>query len=216
MSVKELKMLTRNCMILTIASVCMICFLTGSAQGVQLPKPIFPTTKAVKKKLVKSYTYSVMEYNPPVKIKVLTNREDASYDTPEQAVIAQLSAMQNLNFEWYFSGWTRESQDYMKNVQFKRHNISPEQMLLAWKKSLVGARFEMTRRVDYWRYVIIETKTIRSQNGNKVSVNSIVLELENGKWKFSQSLKSNPVFQWWNNEDAAKEVENYEILIIPE
>jgi len=216
MSVKELKMQRRNRKILTFASICMICFLTGSAHGVQLPKPIFPTTKPVKKKLVESYTYSVMDYRPPVKIKVLTNREDASYDTPEQAVIAQLSAMQNLNFEWYFSGWTRDSQDHMETVIFKSPNVSPEQMLLAWKKSLVGARFEMTRRVDYWRYVIIETKIIRSQNGNKVSVNSIVLELENGKWKFSQSLKSNPVFQWWNNEDAAKEVGNYEILIIPE
>jgi len=85
--------------------------LSALAQAQQAPpRPFFKTSLPEPRRLVVEsiYNYTRMQYDPVVIVRPGT-RASASYATPEQAFMAQTSAMLAQDYDWWISGWTSAS-----------------------------------------------------------------------------------------------------------
>lgn len=170
-----------------------------------LPDPIYPTSKPVKKSLIQTYEYSIKEYTPPVKVKLYDSREDATYATPEEAAISQLSSMVHLDFEWFMDGWSTASKEYMEKVHFKAFDLTPEKRISAWKLRFKDVHFLLSRRIEYRQYVFIDVEIVSDSDAKDKSNHSIVLEKENGQWKATQKLRDHLLQIYWDEEGVFNE-----------
>ena len=88
--------------------------LSSTSVGAQKlpPKALFKTAPAERKTLVEEikHEYYVRKYSPPVKIEFVKREKECSYYTPEEVVIASISAMAAVDLEWEDSCWDKESQ----------------------------------------------------------------------------------------------------------
>ena len=178
---------------------------TSSLQAYVLPKPLFPTTKPTAKELIKTRRYSIMDYTPPVKVKLIPDRSQGSYATPEQTIISSLSAKHAIDPDWDLESWTKASRAYLKKELFGRLGITRDKRLAAWKAVFPGTNPILKRRVNLASHVVIEWKNVSAKGSTDEDVMSLALKLEEGKWKLMQDFKITVSgFNWWQDEQAAR------------
>lgn len=173
---------------------------SSSPIAAQSPKPIFPITTPAKKELEKTYLYSIMKYSPQVKVQLMSSPDQASYKTPEEAIVSFYSAAYTLDYNWHFKSWTQRSKAYIREQVHENLKSTPEVSISRWRRRLADTRVELTRRVNRGRYVIIESKIISSKDDTKTSLRSSRLEMEDGAWKITQALRHDPVAALWNRD----------------
>ena len=189
-------------------------FFLPSANAQKLPKPLFKTAPAERKILVEEikHEYYVRKYSPPVKVEFVKKRKECAYPSPEEVMIAHLSAIEALDYEWDQSCWDEESQKRTAALH-KSRKQTPDRIKEKWKEVLKGSQYELITRVDFRGGVVIEVKVIRQSK-----VKPKTLQLDNafkkqadGKWKLTHYFSRNAVkINWHNPGEKVKRTIKYE------
>ncbi len=173
-----------------------------AAAAAQPPKPVHkagvalgtPAYRALTVEMV--YTYSVTPYAPALRV-VPVEPALASYATPEDALIANLSSLAAANFAWNNQTWTVPSVQEMEKRD-KEQGETAAKWEARWKTLYVGKRFELLNRIDYSKYVLIEYR-VTAQAGGAPIVDTASLVKEGGLWKLTQELAADPILVHWNS-----------------
>jgi hypothetical protein len=192
--------INRSLMFLLIGSTALMLLTvqSGSAQEAA-PKPASNNTVPIKKELVVEniYNFSVMEYEPKVVFQPQTKQEQASHDTPEQAVLSHFSAMYSGNYQWFQSTWSEESRK-ANDADDNQRNRTPEFWIGKWKSVLTGNKVELTNKIETGSYVLIAYRLVPSSGEAAILNDTLALVIENGRWVITQELASDPVLSLWN------------------
>lgn len=167
----------------------------------KLPTPIYPTTTPVIKKVIveEAYYYRIMEYNPPVKIKLHSKKSSSSYKTPEEAAISFLSALFAADYNWSRDSW--DSQALRISVEEFGMKDDPEFWEKKWEEYYKDKEVELTHRVETGKYVIIGYRLIdkSKQNNTSTDQSKLIFKYENGRWVATQDLAKDPISHSWGN-----------------
>ena len=177
--------------------------LSSTSVGAQKlpPKALFEAGPAELKTLVEEikYQYYVRKYCPPVKVKFVKKKEECSYSSPEEIVIAHLSAMAAVDYEWDVSCWNEESQK-INAAQYRSANITPDHLKEKWKEVFKGSQFELVTRVDFRGGVIIEYTAIsqsKAVEDKVITLSNSLRKQPDGTWKLTQEFRGHVVNLWW-------------------
>lgn len=191
------------------ALVTLMLFSVTSAQRKNSPEPLFTTTPPIAKKVVveDQYHFTIRQYSPAVKVKLIT-RDKASYDSPEAAAISAISAMASKDFEWFRSTWDRSSIEIM-DKQDKALNHSAEFWVGAWGKAFENRKVELTARIETGDYILIAYKLVKEfahsdppdTSGKEIELVT-VLKFQEGKWLATQELSQDPVLLYWKTPEV--------------
>jgi len=168
------------------------------------PAPIYPASPPEQKKFVIEYVwnYQYREYKPPVTITAV-ERSTSSYDTPEQAFTALISAMMTGDYNWWFNSFTETSQKKRKEID-KEQNLTEQQWTQSWKQMLPGRRVQLENRTETGGYVLLGY-TLRSIPEDKVVYRSAIsFKKENNKWLDSMDLATDEFFQRYGEGEGDK------------
>jgi len=143
-----------------------------------------------------TYVYSVTPYSPAYAVK-LVDQKGASYATPEDALIANLSSLAATNFAWNNQTWTAASVRDMEQRD-RADGTTPRDWETRWKTLYAGKRFDLLNRIDYGRYVLIEYR-VSGAPGGKPMVDTAALAKDGQQWKVTQELAADPILQHWNS-----------------
>ena len=201
---------------LTVFGSVFLLFFLQSANAQKLPKPLFKTAPAERKILVEEikHEYYVRKYSPPVKVKFVKKKEKCSYPSPEETIIAQISAMAALDQEWALNCFDEESRKF--TVAFhKSQNVTPGFIEKKWREAFKGRRFELITRVDSRGGVIIEYTAISQSKAAEDKVRTLSNSLKkqpDGTWKRTQEFRAHVVDLWWRApEEKVERTISYEL-----
>lgn len=187
-----------------------LCTLLGGALAAgqeppATPTPIFPTSEPQGGQVVEErlYYFTTRDYDPPVRVAPVA-RAAAAYDNPEQAAIAQISAMFAGDLDWHRSTWTDESR-VMMDERDQRLGRGAEFWQQRWAAALDGKTPYLTQRVDTGEFVFIVAKVVPEGSAPGADPEQEEIELlqvlrsVDGRWLGTQELASDPVLQYWRN-----------------
>lgn len=156
------------------------------------------------------YPFSVIKFDAPINIPILKGRANASYGSPEDAVISQFSAMIGGNYEWFKETWTISSWQMMQETD-KRNNRGSDFWLDLWRKNLASKSIQLTSWVNYGSYVLVEYQLV--DKGVKSGIGVVALIKEGGQWKATQDLSKDPIFLNWKSSTGRIQVPPDTLLI---
>lgn len=156
-----------------------------------LPKPIFPSTPREQKEFTVRYIYDYAEstYTPPATLPVIT---PAQFDrsTPEGALIALVSAMQQGNYEAWLQCWDSVSQKTFSDAK---------QDPATWRKNaqaaLAGKTVVLVYRLEVVGYVILDARLATGKSQSPVFPS--IFRNVNGKWYATNELGSSNFLGYW-------------------
>ena len=159
------------------------------------PSPIFPTAPEEKRQFEVEFliNYSRREYRPAVAIPAV-QRGNATYTTPEEAFISQMSAMRAGDYDWWLNGWneTSRKQIAQRDAEMKRGAAFWRQ---AWERNLTGKQVNLVERLESGIYVLLVYTITTPAKDNQVEFRSIfVTKNEGGRWVSTQELGSDFLF----------------------
>ena len=159
--------------------------------GQELPAPRFPAGAPETQEVVveQIYRYRVRQFTPPVRIKPVA-KGAASYATPEDALIAQCSAMLAGDYEWWRSGWDKTGQERVA----KR---GPEYWTTNWRDLLGNRTFVVLQRAETAGAVIYAYKLDPPPQIEALAQGTIVFHQDSGRWAVTNALEEDPVHLWW-------------------
>lgn len=161
----------------------------------------YPTTASVVGKVTVETTYyfARRDYQPPVPVPNVS--ATASFDTPEAAVMASISAMTRKDFEAFRSMWD-ESSRRMMEAKDRELGQTRETWVAAWDRIFTrGARTELVSRIDSGDYVIVVYRVVDADPNEKPVEMQAVLKLQGKRWVMTQELSGDPVFSGWRKPD---------------
>jgi hypothetical protein len=165
---------------------------SASARGADTPELRFPANKSETQEVVveQIYRFQVRHFEPPVGVQPVAKAK-AGYATPEDALIAQCSAMLAGDYEWWLTGWDKAG----KEAVAKRGGEY-------WKKNwsdLLGARtFVLLQRAETDGAVIFEYKLDPPPTIQELRQGTMVFRQEDGRWANTRALAEDPVALYWN------------------
>ena len=187
-------------------------FFLPSANAQKLPKPLFKTAPAERKILVEEikHEYYVRKYSPPVKVIFVTKKKECSYYTPEEVVIASISAMAAADYEWSLSCFDDESRKFTI-AEFK--SVSLGTIKKAWRETFKNRQFELITRVDFRGGVVIEYKRVAESKAETEALTfDVTLKKQpDGTWKRTQEFRAHTLRLFWSApEEKVKRTIKYE------
>ncbi len=135
------------------------------------------------------YYFHLSKYIPSTaKITLLKNPEEASYDTPEDALISNISAMVAGNHKWSQEAFTPDA--LIQNEKWdKEHNKGAEWWEDLWRKSFAGKRFFLFERVETGEFVKIIYYCVDPTNSDeKYRIPMNFEKTKDGKWLATRKL----------------------------
>lgn len=173
----------------------------GAQRATELPQPIFSTSAPRIENVVEElmYFYRHMRYEPAVVVAPVA-KAGASYDSPEAAVIARISAMIAGDVAWWRDTWTADARQMME-ARDRQLGRGADHWPARWHEVLEGARVELTDRIETGQYVLIAYRVVPpgGQTADAPPLVSIaVLEQVGGRWLGTQALAEDPVLHYWN------------------
>lgn len=164
------------------------------------PDPLYPTTPPELKQFVfeNVYNYKRMRYQPPVTVQPVI-RDRASYETPEQALHAHISAMLAGDFDWWLSEWDTASQAWIKE-RMTQLNRTPAFWREIWAKTF-QAQVVLVERIDtgpFGPYVML-IYSIRDKGGKETLRSSFVTKYEAGRWVATQELAEDAFYHHYES-----------------
>jgi hypothetical protein len=174
---------------------------TTEKPAMSLPAPFYPTGPGQVKQFVVEnvYNYEKFTYSPPIVIAPVV-RDKASYATPEQTLVAHISAMLAGDYDWWFSNWDQRSQVFMQERN-KQANRTPADWRAIWAKTLAGQQIVLTERVEtgpFGPYVML-VYVLRDKAGKDTFRSTYVAKLEAGRWVGTQELAEDPLFHYYES-----------------
>lgn len=166
----------------------------------------FPAVSEGSKTIVSEniYRYTVLRYSPPVTITQLEKPLKCSQGSPEETVIAMVSAMSSLDYDLWSTCWKSAYQP-------KGDASTRKEMLSAWRRVVVGKSLILKHRIETGRYVLIEyllqptDKNVES-SPNQTVTSTITLEKTVDKWLATNELAADPVRLFWQKPEYRQQV----------
>ena len=165
---------------------------SASAGGADIPAPRFPASKPETEEVVveQIYRFQVRQFEPPVGVQPVAKAK-AGYSTPEDALIAQCSAMLAGDYDWWLAGWDNAGKEAVakRGADYWKNNWS----------DLLGARtFVLLRRAETDGAVIFEYKLDPPPTMQELRQGTMVFRQEDGRWANTRALAEDPVALYWN------------------
>ncbi len=185
--------------------------LSAAAAGAQTPRGDVPpspfATGAPRiEKIVEEHLYFFRQipYQPPVTIEA-AEPAGASHDSPETAMLAQMSAILRGDFEKFRSTWEPEARAMMEKHDRDR-GWDREFWLAKWRQVYGGKRLELTRRIETGPYVLVAYRILPAEDagdhgGEVVETANAFKRQADGRWLATQELASDPVLAYWQTPD---------------
>lgn len=168
----------------------------------------YPTGPGRVEKVVEemAYFYNLKAYQPAVPVRPVV-REQAAYDTPEDAAIATISAMVAGDYDWFLATWTPDARRAFeqRNTDLRR---GADFWTAAWQTAFGGDKsVELTHRVETGAYVLIAYTIVDpavpqiaadEDTGVRRPFLTAVLVEQEGRWLSTQDLAADPVLMFWD------------------
>lgn len=135
------------------------------------------------------YEYKISYYEPPVKVNFVKDRSSASYDTPEEAFISFHSAVNAVDFDWWFDSFDQNRQNELLEKKRKDYEEYKSYKLKRDSDDLKKKPIELKAYIQYKDYVLLESLVTPSDKAPYKRI--IPFKFENGRWKVS--LDKEPV-----------------------
>lgn len=163
--------------------------------------PKITTTKPEKKEFssTQHYRYRERMYDPPVKVNLLQEAPQ-SYSGPEAVLIAQISAMRRLDFDWWFNTWDEVSKKKIVE-RGQGTDKSKDVWLKKWKEEFSTAEAVLLRWIETREYVIV-TYQLPSISSSKQKEIPAAFKLANGRWSATLDLENDPVLLYFGEGKA--------------
>lgn len=145
--------------------------------------------------VIKHYQYRERVYSPPVKV-IFLDRDPKTYSGPEAVLVSQLSAMRNLDFDWYLSTWDNVSKNKILE-QEKVKGKSRSLMLKQWKDDFNTKEVILLRWIETGEYVVVTYKILSA--GGKEREIPTVFRLSDGHWTATLELENDPVLLYFGD-----------------
>lgn len=179
-------------------------YLIVTTVAAELPEPIFNVSPPQRGQVIVEhvYEYKVLRYSPPVRIKLIKERKQTSYETPEETVIAHFSSMFAKDYDWFLEGWTKEAQRKME-AQDKASKRSPDFWVKTWDKVLKQRQVQFVTRIETGNYVIIAYKLVATSGSQPDFESTVVVkQVPDGRWLKTYELAADPVPLYWQKPDS--------------
>jgi hypothetical protein len=156
----------------------------------------YPTTPPVVSKVVveSTYYFARRDYQPPVPVPNVGTT--TSFDTPEGAAIASISAMKARDFDRFRSMWDEPSRKMMEAKDLELGQ-TPETWTEAWERVLTNRTAELVSRIDSGDYTIIAYRLVSPDSTVKPIEMQAVLKAKGKRWFLTQDMSADPVFSGW-------------------
>jgi hypothetical protein len=140
------------------------------------------------------FEYRVWKFSAPETIETVA-KDAASYATPEDARIAQWSAMMARDVQWFLDGWEVETRERVAR------EVDLKELAARWD-SVVGRRLRLLRRAETGGYAIVESEIEDGPGGPApeypwVRKSDVVFCLMDERWVWTDALASDPVALLW-------------------
>lgn len=181
----------------------------SAAQSIapQRAQPLSKTGPAVSKALIVEtvHPYTVRPYTPELEIPDKPASEQASFAHPESTMRAYFGAMKSRDYEAFIACWTSRSRDLMREKD-KTMGRTPDQWKAIWQGTFSGKKVYATHWINYGKYVLVNYRVEGPepvQAGNEAVA---VLVQEDGLWKLTQELRTDPLPANWRSESGRIQV----------
>ncbi len=160
----------------------------------KFPIPTFPIEKKEGGRFVIEhvYKYTIQHYKQPLKIHYI-DKNETQYGTPEDAFIAFVSSMKQVDIEWNLECWDAESRKDIIKRQQKKGYI--QKKIKGWKSFFAIADFYLQKRVDRKKGMVILEYSAKIQDGREFG-KPIAFKLEKGNWKATNSFSGDYVLNY--------------------
>lgn len=165
---------------------------TTIAHAGDLPTPIYPVEVTESKEFTLEYVYRyyLQKYKQPLQLNYV-NKEDMNFTSPENALVALVSAITAANIQAFLESW-----DTISRAELAANFVNPESaeaIRQEWKNLYENSKLFLLSRIDRKGFVILEY-VIKKENHEDL-VERINIAEEDGKWKatnkFSKDVISN-------------------------
>jgi len=137
---------------------------------------------------VVTYRYRESVLDPAVVFSPVA-KETASYETPEHAMIARLSAMTQQNYDWWLETWDAAAQKQIA-ADNKKNKWDQEHWKAQWTLFKV-AKVEIVRRIETEQCTVLTYRLIGKDGGGKNSFELLtVFKKDGNKWLATRDLKN--------------------------
>jgi hypothetical protein len=155
-----------------------------------LPKPIYPSTDRVQREFTVQYVYgyAYSSYTPAVTLPIL-GRAQVKYDTPEDALIALLSATRTGDYEGWLACWDEPArQQFIAAAKDRKQDAAFWQKV--WKQFFGSVKeIVLVDRVETVGYVILDAR----MTGAMALPVPTAFKHVDGKWLATNELGSDPM-----------------------
>ena len=175
-----------------------------------LPSPLYPSSPRVQKQFSVQYLFNYAEsaYTPPVPLPRVA-RASANRETPEGALSAFYSAMQNGDYEAWLECWDDPSRKELE-AETKKSPKGAEFWRANWRKDFPGKRFVLLDRLETVNYIIFNVRIEDSAKPATSDNDQEILVAHQGKWFVSNAF-SNDGFVMNFEPGKKKEVKEFEV-----
>ncbi len=138
------------------------------------------------------YYFHVSKYIPSTaEITLLKKPEEASYDTPEDAFISNISSLVAADYKWFQETFTSDARNWYEKTN-KEHNRGREWWEEKWRKYYPGKRFVLIKRTESGEFVTITYHCMDSLKTEVKYKSSRTFEkTKDGKWLATRKLPPN-------------------------
>jgi len=164
--------------------------------GPAWPKPSFPSSDREKKQFTVEYVYRYVQsdYTPAVDIATVT-KSQAQTDTPEHTLVALISALKTLDYDWWLSLWDTKSQELFRDeAKTKKQDAAYWKPI--WQANFVGKPVTLYSRLETVFDITLEFRVGAQQPGHPSNLFPVVLRFDGGHWVLTRELGDSSFLPW--------------------
>jgi hypothetical protein len=146
----------------------------------------FVMTPPEEKRIIveEEYQFTIRRYMPPVEVQLLSSPDETSFATPEDVLIAHLSAILKGDFSWMSSLEGELDRKERQGLGAEARVKMQSELKTQADIFLRGNKIVLTNRFEMGDHVIIEFSVFSGESGKQVVINLPAnFTLEGGKWK---------------------------------
>ena len=186
----------------------------GGAQRpeVEIPAPLHPTSPPEKRTLrvETTYRYEVFRFQPPVKV-VPVEKSSVSYELPEHAAIAHISALEAADESWLAETYDKETRRVLaeRDASPAGRALDPGQGIRDFEVAK-GQELELTHRFQIFAYAVLvfRPRSAPLPAAPEAGSRFLATTLEGESWRVTRALDADPLLRVWNHESKSVRLED--------
>jgi hypothetical protein len=170
--------------------------------------PTFATSAPIKESITVESTFNYHLYTPlkgQDNVR-LVRRKYSSMSSAEDALIARISAVSSVNYQWWLDTWHKESKKIALPF-FQQKGFDQTYWEDTWKKQFKGRKIKLKHKVIYQGYVVL-IYNVSEPSGKEGFLDlPIVFKKEDDKWLVSLDIRQSPLLRfspWVEGIDSEK------------